>query len=62
MMNTNTMTATTNNTSYINYEMNEEEWAEVLEEALGTVEKHPRRVRKEVRNNKVNVEDFSSKR
>lgn len=62
MMNTNTVNTTTNNTSYIDYEMSAEELAELFEEVLGTVEKHPKRVRKVVTNKKLNVEDFSSQR
>lgn len=62
MMNTNTVNTTTNNTSYIDYEMSKEDWDELFEEVLGTVEKHPKRVKKVVRNKKINVEDFSSQR
>ena len=61
MMNTNTITTTKNDFPYIDYEMNEEELAEVFEEVLYTVEK-PKRVRKVVKNKKINVEDFSSER
>lgn len=62
MMNTNTVNTTTNTTFYINYEMSKEDWDELFDEVLGTIDKHPKRVKKVVRNKKINVEDFSSQR
>ena len=62
MMNTDTVNTTINNTSYIDYEMSKEDWDELFEEVLSTVEKHPKRVRKVVKNQRINIEDFCSQR
>ena len=63
MMNTNTITTTKNDFPYIdNSPMTREELEELFEEVLCTVEKYPKRVRKVVKNKKINVEDFSSQR